>query len=216
MAHMFSVIARRYDTVNDLLSFGLHRRGRDVLMQRLGLEPGLLVLDVCAGTGQLAQRAIRLGAEVILVDGCEAMLKLAQERLGSSTRIIVADALELPFADHSFDCAMVGFALRNVISPQRLFEEMGRVVKPGGKVACLEFTQPEGLTRPLFKAYLATVVPALGRFVDAEAYRYLARSVAHVIDVHAVSQAMTQAGLERIEVIRCVFGTMAVHLGIAA
>jgi len=219
MARMFARIAPRYDQVNDLLSFGLHRLGRRQLLSALELRPGSQVLDVCAGTGDLAWRAQRRGARPVLADGCEAMLEQARRRWrDGETEIpappmVVADALALPFADGAFDVAMVGFALRNVTSPLRLFEEMARVVRPGGLVACLEFTQPRGLVRWPYGAYLATVVPLIGRFLDPPAYRYLARSVAEVIDAETVAAAMAAAGLADVQVLPCVLGTMAVHLG---
>jgi len=182
-------------------------------MTELALTAGLRVLDVGAGSGDLALRALRRGARVTLVDGCEAMLAVAKRRLGQGCRAVVGDALRLPFADEAFDVAMVGYVLRNVLSARRLFEEMGRVVVPGGRVACLEFTQPSGPIRPLFRAYLVTVVPAVGGLVDREAYRYLGRSVACVAGAEVVARAMTEAGLEDVRVRRCVLGTMAVHVG---
>jgi demethylmenaquinone methyltransferase/2-methoxy-6-polyprenyl-1,4-benzoquinol methylase len=213
MAQMFSAIAARYDFLNDILSLGLHRLGRRELIRALDLRPGMYLLDVCAGTGELALRAVRLGANVTLVDGCEAMLTRARRRIGAHARLAIGDALRLPFADAVFDAAMIGFAVRNVLCVRRLFEEMARVVAVGGKVACLEFTQPRGVTRILFRTYLASVVPLVGRMVDAEAYAYLARSVAQVVDAETLKRAMIHAGLQDIRVSRRVCGTMAVHVG---
>lgn len=213
MGQRFAAVASRYDLMNDVLSLGLHRLARRALMAELALTPGSRVLDVAAGSGELALRALRCGAQVVLVDACEAMLAIARHRLGQGCRAVVGEALQLPFADQSFDVAVVGYALRNVRSARRLFEEMGRVVVPGGRVACLEFTQPAGPLRPLFRAYVAAVVPAVGGLVNREAYRYLARSVARVAGAEQVAKAMAEAGLADVRVRPCVVGTMAVHLG---
>ncbi|MBC7288506.1 MAG: ubiquinone/menaquinone biosynthesis methyltransferase [Armatimonadetes bacterium] len=209
---MFARIASRYDCLNDVLSFGLHRVARAVFLRMLAPREGSLMLDVCAGTGALSRLLVARGCRVVMLDACPEMLSTARKRQVPAA-MVVGDALAMPFPNGAFDTAIVGFALRNVASVEQLLREMRRVVRPGGRVGCLEFTQPNRLLRPLFHAYLEVAVRAIGRLVDAPAYDYLARSVRRVIDAETVVETMRRVGLRHISVTRVMLGTAACFVG---
>lgn len=212
IARMFDQIARRYDLLNDILSLGLHRLARRRFLAALAVKPGQRVLDLCAGTGDLARRAAARGAEVVLADASPAMLLRARRLVGDRAQRVVADALQLPFADCCFDAVMVGFALRNVATLEGLFSEARRVLRPSGLLATLEFSQPSPAIRPLFRAYLLTMVPLIGSAVSGQAYGYLARSVANVPSADCIAEAMRSAGLRDVHVTRMFAGVLAVHV----
>jgi demethylmenaquinone methyltransferase/2-methoxy-6-polyprenyl-1,4-benzoquinol methylase len=207
---MFARVAARYDRLNDVLSLGVHRAARRALMDELKPQPGCLVLDVCSGTGALAARARALGAEVVEVDACEPMARLS--RGCAAGWAVLGDALALPFRDGAFDAAMVGFAVRDVESPLRLFSEMRRVVRPGGAVACLEFTQPPPALAPAYRPCLRGLLPLLGWLADRQAYRFLADSVARAMDMQDLAAVMEAAGLTVRTMRRCGLGVVAIHI----
>ncbi|MCX7598316.1 MAG: ubiquinone/menaquinone biosynthesis methyltransferase [Armatimonadetes bacterium] len=222
---MFDRIAARYDFLNDILSFGLHRIARRFFMKEIKLRPGQLVLDVCSGTGALSRRARARGAVVVELDASEVMLRHRKSMLTRRPDVtedasaagwaVVADAMALPFADSVFDAAMVGFAVRDVASPQQLFAEMGRVVKSGGNVGCIEFTQPPRTVSWLLRPYLRRVVPTVGGLVDRAAYSFLAESVTRVMSAEELADIMETAGLKVNTVKFCVGGIVAIHVATA-
>jgi demethylmenaquinone methyltransferase/2-methoxy-6-polyprenyl-1,4-benzoquinol methylase len=184
---MFASIANRYDRGNQVLSLGLHHRWRKAAVRLSGARPGNQVLDCATGTGDLAfefQRAVGSGGLVVGTDFCAEMLVLARgkaEREGYPTRFEDADALHLPYADHTFDLASIAFGIRNVDDPAKGIQEMARVVRPGGAVVVLEFGQPGGvLFGPLYRFYSGRVLPRVGGWVTGkrDAYEYLHRTSA--------------------------------------
>lgn len=210
---MFDRIAARYDLLNDLLSFGLHRLARQIFISEMKLQRTHLVLDVCSGTGALSRRVRARGVAVVELDASEAMLQ--HRNAHAAGWAVVGDALALPFADNVFDAAMVGFAVRDVASPKQLFSEMGRVVKPGGTLGCIEFTQPPRPLRCLLRPYLRRVVPAIGGLVDKTAYTFLADSVARVMSADELAGIMQAAGLRVKRVRLCMGGIVAIHIATA-
>ena len=183
---MFASIARRYDAANEVLSLGVHRSWRRAAVQLSGARPGQRVLDCATGTGDLAlafKRAVGPTGTVVATDFCEEMLAGAKpkaRRAGLEIQLEVADALALPFADHSFDIASIAFGIRNVDDPVRCLREMARVVKKDGRVVVLEFGQPHGPFGALFRVYSRRVMPAVGGLLtgNREAYEYLPRTAA--------------------------------------
>jgi demethylmenaquinone methyltransferase/2-methoxy-6-polyprenyl-1,4-benzoquinol methylase len=183
---MFASIARRYDAANEVLSLGVHRSWRRAAVQLSGARPGQRVLDCATGTGDLAlafKRAVGPTGTVVATDFCEEMLAGAKpkaRRAGLEIQFEVADALALPFADHSFDIASIAFGIRNVDDPVRCLREMARVVKKDGRVVVLEFGQPHGPFGALFRVYSRRVMPAVGGLLtgNREAYEYLPRTAA--------------------------------------
>lgn len=176
-AAMFARIARRYDLANDVLSAGVHRAWRRALLNAASVKAGERALDVATGTGEVALALAAAGADVTGVDVCEPMLVQARAKQ-SSARFVSGDAMDLPFGDGEFDVVTIAWGIRNVADPQRGLKEFSRVLKPGGRVAILEFGQPDGVVGAVYDLYGKHVLPKLGGVVtgDAAAYAYLNRS----------------------------------------
>lgn len=219
---MFARIAGRYDLLNHLLSANTDARWRRLVAKRLGetLAPGALVLDVACGTGDLAFALAEASphVRVVGVDFCRPMLELAAaksaRREGRAVAFVEGDALRLPFADARFDAVSIAFGLRNLARVEQGLEELLRVLKPGGRVAVLEFSQPvvPGF-RALFQFYFTRVLPFVGGVVSGSrgAYEYLPRSVSKFPDQTALVEMMRRAGFERVEFQNLTGGVAALH-----
>ncbi len=219
---VFDKVAGRYDLMNDLMSLGLHRAWKAFAVSVARPRPGERVLDVAAGSGDLAlAMAKRVGAqgEVWLTDINGAMLGRGRDRMADAGRLAPAvqcDAEKLPFPAGYFDCVTVGFGLRNMTRKQAALAEMARVLKPGGRLVVLEFSK---VWKPLEKAYdwySFEVLPRLGGRVagDAEAYRYLAESIRMHPDQATLAAMMESAGLSDVQVFNLAAGVVAVHRGV--
>jgi len=182
---MFASVARSYDRVNQILSFGMHHGWRRSAVRMSGAKPGERVLDCATGTGDLAlefKRAVGPEGDVTGTDFCAEMLALAPakaKQAGLAVRFEVADVLSLPYPGDSFDVASIAFGIRNVENPTRGLRELARVVKPGGRVVVLEFGQPGGsIFGPAFRFYSHTLLPRIGGWVSGQrsAYEYLDRT----------------------------------------
>jgi demethylmenaquinone methyltransferase/2-methoxy-6-polyprenyl-1,4-benzoquinol methylase len=202
---MFDGIARRYDLLNRLLSLGLDRRWRRIAVESLKPAAGNRYLDVGTGTGDVCLEIARQapGAEIVGIDPASGMLDLARakvERKGLSHRISFqpGDGSDLPFADGAFAGVVTAFTFRNIEDRQRAVAEMTRVLQPGGRLAILELTAPEGtLMRILHRAYGRCVVPVAGRLLSrGEAYEYLIRSIEDFPAPEEVIGVMAEAGLQ--------------------
>jgi demethylmenaquinone methyltransferase/2-methoxy-6-polyprenyl-1,4-benzoquinol methylase len=204
----FGRIARRYDLLNTLLSLGLHKAWRRRAVALCG--DGERALDVCSGTGDLSRRLARRFRRVVGVDFSRPMLEVARRRGGAD--LVEGDALALPFANDAFDCAITGFSLRNLADLERLFAEMARVVRPGGRVVSLELTRPPGrVLRRLHDLYLRWVVPGAGSMVDGAAYRHLAQTIRGFPEPEAVAGIMAHAGLREVRIQRLSGGIATIH-----
>ena len=215
---VFSRVARRYDLMNDLMSFGLHRLWKAFAVSVARIRPGERVLDVASGSGDLARAFAARGAEVWMSDINGPMLARGRDRMLDAGRICPAvqcDAERLPLGSASFDCVSVGFGLRNMTRKDAALAEMARVLRTGGRLLVLEFSH---VWRPLQKPYdlySFHVLPWLGERVagDAAAYRYLAESIRMHPDQPALAAMLEQAGLERVEYFNLAAGAVAVHRG---
>lgn len=219
---LFSQVAPTYDLLNRLLSFGQDRRWRRVAARQAGLSPGGKALDVATGTGDLARELLRHVGEsgrVVGVDFCRPMLDIGIRRnqaLGARVEMVEGDAQALPFDDASFDAATIAFGTRNVTDLRRTFEEMARVVRPGGRVVCLEIARP--LWPPLraaFDLYFAHVLPTLARLVhpNRRNYAYLPASLAAFVSREELAGIMAEAGLRNIRILNPSGGIVAIHVG---
>ena len=215
---VFDRVAGRYDLMNDLMSFGLHRLWKAFAVSVARVRPGERVLDVASGSGDLARAFAARGAQVCMSDINGPMLARGRDRLldaGRMTPAVRCDAERLPFASASFDCVSVGFGLRNMTHKDAALAEMARVLKPGGRLLVLEFSQVWKPLQKPYDLYSLHVLPWLGEKVagDAAAYRYLAESIRMHPDQRTLAGMLERAGLERVEYFNLATGAVAVHRG---
>jgi demethylmenaquinone methyltransferase/2-methoxy-6-polyprenyl-1,4-benzoquinol methylase len=221
---VFASVAGKYDVMNDLMSFGVHRLWKHFTLSLTGLRPGQHALDVAGGTGDLAAgmlRQVGKSGRVVLSDVNPAMLEIGRDRLldqgfSGNVECIIADAERLPFEDASFDCVTIGFGLRNVTDKAAALKSMHRVLKPGGQLLVLEFSTPvaPGL-KPIYDAYSLKVLPLLGRVVaqDAASYRYLAESIRMHPNQETLLGMLNAAGFAQTRYHNLTGGIVAVHRG---
>jgi demethylmenaquinone methyltransferase / 2-methoxy-6-polyprenyl-1,4-benzoquinol methylase len=218
---VFDSVAERYDVMNDLMSLGLHRAWKAFAVSVARPRPGERVLDIAAGSGDLAAalcRKVLPGGEVWITDINRRMLERGRDRLldeGLALPAVQCDAERLPFPAACFDCVTVGFGLRNMTRKECALAEMARVLKPGGRLVVLEFSK---VWKPLERAYdwySFKVLPWLGDKVagDADAYRYLAESIRLHPDQALLAAMLRDAGLSNVEVFNLAAGVVAVHRG---
>ncbi len=218
---VFSSVADRYDLMNDLMSAGLHRLWKRFAVQLSGVTQGARVLDVAGGTGDvarlLAKRAGQNG-QVWLTDVNADMLARGRDRLidaGHALPAVRCDAEKLPYASDYFDCVSVAFGLRNMTHKDAALKEMLRVLRPGGRLLVLEFSQIWKPLKPLYDAYSFGVLPRLGRLIanDADSYRYLAESIRMHPSQAELAAMLREAGFERVDYFNLSAGAVALHRG---
>ena len=224
VAEVFHSVAAKYDLMNDLMSFGIHRIWKRYAIDCSGVRRGQRVLDLAGGTGDLTAKFSRLvgeQGEVVLADINDSMLKMGREKLRNNGIVgnvsyVQANAEALPFPDNYFDCITISFGLRNVTEKERALRSMFRVLKPGGRLLVLEFSKP--LIAPLSKAYDTYsfhILPRIGELVaqDAESYRYLAESIRMHPDQETLKGMMGDAGFENVTYSNLTGGIVALHRG---
>ncbi len=220
---MFTSIAHRYDFLNHALSLNIDRRWRRLLVDACEVKAGEHVLDVATGTGDVALEFARRtrAARIVGLDPSVGMLEVARAKVARDTcaahpELIEGDALALPFPDQSFDVVTIAFGLRNLPDYARGLSEMARVLRPDGRMLVLEFLPPTGAARLVFRSYIATVLPILGRAISGspEAYRYLASSIGEFIDADSVRTLMKSAGLHEITTRSLTGGIAGLHRGV--
>ena len=218
VGEVFSRVAERYDLMNDLMSFGLHRWWKEFAVSIARIRRGERVLDVASGSGDLARAFAARGAEVWMSDINGQMLARGRDRMLDAGRMAPAvqcDAERLPFRSAAFDCVSVGFGLRNMTRKDAALAEMARVLRPGGRLLVLEFSHVWKPLQKPYDLYSFYVLPWLGARVagDAAAYRYLAESIRMHPDQPALAAMLEQAGLERVEYFNLAAGAVALHRG---
>jgi len=221
---LFDRIAANYDTTNNVISLGSHKKWRKKTMQQLALEPGGKVLDLCCGTGDwtiaLAQAVGSTGA-VVGLDFSSEMLAIAKTKLAaanifSQVTLLQGDAMKLPFADNSFDVVTIGFGLRNVPDAAQVLREMQRVVVPGGMIACLETSQPENrLIYPFWQLYFK-LMPLIAKLKhnDKQDYVYLQQTTQHFFSAKQLETLFRSTGLIQTNYQSFMFGASCLHTGI--
>ena len=227
VADVFTSVAKKYDIMNDLMSFGIHRLWKRYAISLSGVRAGQHVLDIAGGTGDLAKvfsREVGKNGHVVLSDINAAMLEVGRERLinagCNNVDFVLANAETLaPFDDNSFDLVTISFGLRNVTDKDAALKSMYRVLKPGGRLLILEFSKP--VFEPLSKAYdlySFTALPIMGKLIanDSESYQYLAESIRMHPDQQTLKQMMQQAGFENCDYHNLTAGIVAVHRGFKA
>jgi demethylmenaquinone methyltransferase / 2-methoxy-6-polyprenyl-1,4-benzoquinol methylase len=228
---LFAAIARRYDLLNDLQSFGLHRRWKHRVVQLARVKNGDRALDLCCGTGDIAFALARRGAETTGLDFSEQMLEVAKMRsrkseAGSRNGIpnsefripnfICGDAQQIPFPDNAFDVVTVGYGLRNLASWERGLDEMFRVARSSARLIVLDFGKPpNALWRRIYFTHLKLSVPLIGRLFcgNSQAYAYILESLKHYPAQLAVAGKMRELKLANIRVINLLGGAMAINCG---
>ena len=227
VADLFAVVAPRYDLVNDLQSFGLHRWWKRRLVRLAGMRPGERALDLCCGTGDVAFALAGQGALTVGLDFSAAMLARAQargkrnssnpgKRVFPGPSFIRGDALDIPFPDNSFDVVTISYGLRNLSSLQQGLEEMRRVTRPGGRLLVLDFGKPGNVfLRSLYFAYLKLFVPAFGKVFcgDAGTYAYIMESLDHYPAQLGVATAMRGMKCVNVRVYNLLGGIMSINYG---
>ncbi len=214
---MFDRISPAYDRMNRLMSLGMDGGWRSLAVRASGVAPGDAAVDVCCGTGDLAIElldAVSTRGRVVGLDFSQAMLDAAR-RKSTQVEWVRGDALSLPFGDGEFSAATIGFGMRNLSDPLRGFAELSRVVRPGGRVVCLELTDPPAWAAPFARLWTDRAVPLLGRLVarETDAYRYLPASVHRFPPAEELAAIMGRAGLRRVRFRRLSGGAVAVHVG---
>jgi demethylmenaquinone methyltransferase/2-methoxy-6-polyprenyl-1,4-benzoquinol methylase len=209
---MFDRIAPVYDPMNRLMTFGLDGRWRRLTAEAV-VQPSDRVLDACCGTGDLALAALAAGGgEVVGVDFSDAMLARAR-RKSAAVEWVTGDLLTLPFPDGAFDAATVGFGVRNVEDLEAGLRELARVVRPGGRLGCLEITRPSGVLRPFFRLWFDGLVPLAGKVLPGGgAYSYLPASVRRFPGPEDLAAALYRSGFAEVEWRRLGGGIVALHV----
>ncbi|MBT2989541.1 MAG: bifunctional demethylmenaquinone methyltransferase/2-methoxy-6-polyprenyl-1,4-benzoquinol methylase UbiE [Candidatus Thiodiazotropha sp. (ex Ctena orbiculata)] len=221
---VFDSVANKYDLMNDLMSFGVHRLWKRHTIELSGVRKGQRVLDLAAGTGDLSARFSGLVGNdglVVFSDINAAMLQLGRERMVDQGRVgnlqyVQADAQHLPFADNYFDCATIGFGLRNVTDKQLALNAIFKSLKPGGRLLVLEFSKPTNKSlEKFYDLYSFGILPKIGKLVtdDEESYRYLAESIRMHPDQETLKGMMQHAGFERCDYFNLTGGIVALHRG---
>ncbi len=224
VADVFHSVAARYDVMNDLMSFGIHRVWKLFTTELAGVRSGARVLDIAGGTGDLAAKfAKRAGpdGEVVLADINASMLKVGRDRLidrGLGHRIdyVQANAEALPFPDNHFDVVTIAFGLRNVTDKDKALASMQRILKPGGKLLVLEFSKPRSqLLSAAYDLYSFRALPVMGKLVanDSKSYKYLAESIRMHPDQDTLRDMMLGAGFSRVKYHNMTGGVVALHVG---
>jgi demethylmenaquinone methyltransferase/2-methoxy-6-polyprenyl-1,4-benzoquinol methylase len=221
VAGVFDSVARKYDLMNDVMSAGLHRLWKSFTVRQARVRPGMRVLDIAGGTGDLALKFAQQAGpqgEVWLTDINGSMLAVGRDRMvdaGLLLPVAQCDAEFLPFPDDHFDVVTVAFGLRNMTHKDAALAEMRRVLKPGGRLLVLEFSRIWAPLAPLYDAYSFNVLPWLGSRIagDADSYRYLAESIRVHPPQQQLADMMVEAGLARVEWFNLTAGVCALHVG---
>ena len=218
---LFARIARRYDFLNDLQSFGLHRSWKRRVVDLARVTPASRALDLCCGTGDITFALAQRGADTTGLDFSAEMLAVAAQRQqkdhqAHNLKFVQGDAQQLPFAENSFDIVTVGYGLRNLTSWERGVDEMYRVAKPGARLIVLDFGKPpNALWRTLYFTHLQLSVPLIGLLFcgNAQAYAYILESLKHYPAQLAVADKMRALNLKNVQVINLLGGAMAINYG---
>jgi demethylmenaquinone methyltransferase/2-methoxy-6-polyprenyl-1,4-benzoquinol methylase len=221
VGEVFHSVARKYDLMNDVMSAGMHRGWKRFAVEVSGVRAGDRVLDIAGGSGDLSRLfASKVGStgEVILTDINASMLSVGRDRLideGLAVPAMLCDAEKLPFPDGHFDCVIVAFGLRNMTHKDRALAEMQRVLKIGGRLLVLEFSQIWKPLAPLYDAYSFKLLPLMGKLFakDAGSYQYLAESIRMHPDQETLKQMMLDVGFAKVDYYNMAAGAVALHKG---
>ncbi|MDE2375772.1 class I SAM-dependent methyltransferase [Bradyrhizobium sp.] len=210
----FAQVAPRYDVMNDLMSMGIHRLWKSAFVALAAARPGEIAVDLAGGTGDIALALASAGARTLVVDPSPEMMRAGRGRPGADgLRWIAAEAERLPFPDASIDLITISFGIRNATRVDDALAEIARVLKPGGRLFCLEFSTPQAWLRPFYGLWSRTAIPLLGAIVSRrrDAYRYLVESIRRFPDQAEFASMIASSGLVDVEWRDYSFGIAAVH-----
>jgi demethylmenaquinone methyltransferase/2-methoxy-6-polyprenyl-1,4-benzoquinol methylase len=212
---VFAAVAERYDVMNDLMSFALHRLWKRRFARFVAPARGEIIVDLAGGTGDVAIALAAADRRVIVCDPSEAMMGVGRRRGAADVGWVAGEAEALPFATGSIDCVTISFGIRNVTSLDRALAEIARVLKPGGRMLCLEFSTPHWWAKPMYDLFSYAVIPRLGAAVARapEAYAYLVESIRRFPDQERFKAAMEAAGFVGVYYRDMTFGVVALHAG---
>ena len=220
---VFSSVASKYDVMNDAMSFGIHRIWKDAMMDWLAPRPGQKLLDVAGGTGDISFRFLKRAGrgDATVLDLTEPMLIEGRKRaeanaMSDSLDWVVGDAMHLPFENNTFDVYTISFGIRNVTRPQEALNEAFRVLRPGGRLMVLEFSQiPNELMQKVYDLYSFNIIPRLGQAIanDRDSYQYLVESIRQFPDQDTFLGMVRQAGFENAKYRNLSMGIACLHSG---
>ena len=221
---VFDNVANKYDVMNDFMSFGLHRLWKDKLINEMVISDEDVLLDLAGGTGDIAKKYLRAGGkEAVVADLNKEMLKNGENKalddnfqLRDKIKWVHANAQELPFEDNMFDFCTISFGIRNVTNIPMALKEIYRVLQPGGKFLCLEFSHVDNnIIKQFYDFYSFNIIPKLGKVVanDEDSYKYLVESIRKFPKAHVFSQMIEEAGFDMVEYQKLTFGVVALHVG---
>ncbi len=226
VGQLFASIARRYDLINDIQSFGLHRLWKKRVLNLASVRAGERALDLCCGTGDITFALAAKGAEAIGLDFSEPMLEVAREKAArlsavggakspaAKIQFIHGDAQQIPFPENAFDVVTIGYGLRNLADLDAGLRDMFRVTRPGGRLVALEFGKPaNGFWRAIYFGYLKFMLPIFGKIFcgNSAAYGYVLESLSHYPAQEAVAEKLAQLGWRNVRVINLLGGVMSIH-----
>jgi len=224
VAEVFHSVAAKYDIMNDLMSFGVHRLWKRFAIDCSGIRPGQKVLDLAGGTGDLTAKFSRIvgkDGQVVLADINDSMLKVGRDKLRdlgvvSNVSYVQANAQALPFPENTFDLITIAFGLRNVTDKDEALRSMYRVLKPGGRLLVLEFSKPSNeMLSKAYDLYSFNLLPTMGKMIanDSESYKYLAESIRMHPDQDTLKGMMDNAGFDQTQYYNLTGGIVALHRG---
>jgi len=212
---VFNAVAPRYDLMNDFMSFGIHRLWKRSLARHARALPGQIIIDLAGGTGDVARLLAGANRTLVILDPSIAMMHAGEQKGLEHITRLGGSGEALPLADNSVDTLTVAFGIRNMTDMDAALQEIYRVLKPGGRCLCLEFSKPLALIRPFYNLYSFLVIPRLGAWVAREpaAYTYLVESIRRFPDQQEMQARMEQAGFEQVRYRNYSLGIACLHIG---
>ncbi len=212
---VFAKVAPRYDLMNDLMSFGIHRVWKRYLAKQVAARAGHIIVDLAGGTGDVAERVAGWDRTVVVCDPSTEMMRVGRYRRLPGVRWLAGTGEAIPLQDDSVDTVTIAFGIRNCTHMDRALQEMLRILKPGGRMLCLEFSKPWGAVRPFYQLFSATVIPRLGAWVarNPDAYKYLIESIQRFPDQDEMKEMMENAGFRGVHYRNLSCGIACLHTG---
>lgn len=214
--HVFEIVAPRYDLMNDFMSFGIHRLWKRMLLRQANASAGQVIVDLAGGTGDIARGLAGSDRDVVIVDPSIPMMEAGRQRGMENITCLAGSGEAIPLADNSVDTLTIAFGIRNMTRMPEALREIARVLKPGGRCLCLEFSKPWALIRPFYNLYSFLVIPRFGAMVARQpaAYTYLVESIRRFPDQEEMKRLMGKAGFSDVTYRNLSLGIACLHIGV--